>query len=76
MTESQVRKEMSILPLTWIGTIETLPRQHIVRFQQEALGSFTQLVGDGTLRRPRPRSAGDLTLLLFWRRGWEGPLRW
>jgi len=32
MTESQVRKEMSILSLTWIETIETLPRQHIIVF--------------------------------------------
>jgi hypothetical protein len=32
MTEAQVRKEMSVLPLHWVQTIEALPRQHIVIF--------------------------------------------
>jgi hypothetical protein len=33
MTESQVRKEMSVQPLQWVETIEVLPRQHIIVFQ-------------------------------------------
>jgi len=32
MTEAQVRKEMSALPLRWVRTIETLPRQHLILF--------------------------------------------
>ena len=33
MTEGQVKKEMSALPLRWLQTIEGLPRQHIIIFQ-------------------------------------------
>jgi len=33
MTEAQVKKEMSVLPLSWVQTIEGLPRQHIIIFQ-------------------------------------------
>src|SRR5437879_224531 len=34
MTEAQVRKEMSLQPLKWQETIETLPWQHIIIFQR------------------------------------------
>ena len=33
MTEAQVRKEMSVHPLTWRETIAVLPRQHILIFE-------------------------------------------
>ena len=33
MSEAQVRKEAASLPLHWVKTIETLPRQHIILFQ-------------------------------------------
>jgi precorrin-6B methylase 2 len=33
MTEAQVKKEMSILPLTWVTTLGGLPRQHIIIFR-------------------------------------------
>lgn len=36
MTEAQVKKEMSALPLRWIETIGVLPRQHIIVFQKPA----------------------------------------
>ena len=36
MTEAQVRKEMSILPLEWVETIKVLPRQHIIIFKKKA----------------------------------------
>jgi ubiquinone/menaquinone biosynthesis C-methylase UbiE len=32
MSEAQVRKEMTPLPLRWVETIEILPRQHIIVF--------------------------------------------
>jgi ubiquinone/menaquinone biosynthesis C-methylase UbiE len=32
MTEAQVRKEMSALPLRWIKTSEVLPWQHVILF--------------------------------------------
>jgi len=32
MSVAQVRKEMSIFPLDWKVTLETLPRQHIIEF--------------------------------------------
>src|SRR5205809_6458720 len=34
MTEAQVRKEMSLQPLKWQETIETLPWQHIIIFTE------------------------------------------
>jgi SAM-dependent methyltransferase len=34
MTEAQVRKEMSLQPLKWQETIETLPWQHIIVFTE------------------------------------------
>jgi SAM-dependent methyltransferase len=34
MTEKQVRKEMSVHPLKWDQTLETLPRQHIIVFRK------------------------------------------
>ena len=36
MTEAQVKKEMSVMPLTWQNTIEVLPRQHIIIFRNSA----------------------------------------
>ncbi len=36
MSEAQVRKEAAALPLRWLETIETLPRQHIIIFQKRA----------------------------------------
>jgi SAM-dependent methyltransferase len=32
MTELQVKRETSVLPLDWVQTIEVLPRQHIIIF--------------------------------------------
>ena len=32
MTQAQVKREMSVLPLDWVQTIEVLPRQHIIIF--------------------------------------------
>ncbi len=34
MTEAQVKKEMSVHPLTWVETIGVLPRQHIIIFKR------------------------------------------
>jgi ubiquinone/menaquinone biosynthesis C-methylase UbiE len=34
MTVKQVRREMSVQPLDYVGTIETLPRQHIIIFKK------------------------------------------
>ena len=39
MTEAQVRKEMSVQPLEWVETIETLPRQHIILFRNKLRGA-------------------------------------
>jgi ubiquinone/menaquinone biosynthesis C-methylase UbiE len=36
MTEAQVKKEMSALPLEWIETIGVLPRQHIIVFRKKS----------------------------------------
>ena len=36
MNEAQVRREMSVLPLTWERTSERLPMQHIVVFRKSA----------------------------------------
>jgi SAM-dependent methyltransferase len=38
MTEAQVRRELSALPLTWERTSERLPMQHIIVFRQSATG--------------------------------------
>jgi len=35
MTEAQVKKEMSALPLEWVETIGVLPRQHIIVFRKK-----------------------------------------
>ena len=35
MTEAQVKKEMSVLPLEWVETIGVLPRQHIMVFRKK-----------------------------------------
>jgi ubiquinone/menaquinone biosynthesis C-methylase UbiE len=40
MTEAQVRKEMKLAGLTWLGTVNTLPQQHLIFF------------GKGEARRP------------------------
>ena len=34
MTQAQVKREMSVLPLDWVQTIEALPRQHIIVFRK------------------------------------------
>jgi SAM-dependent methyltransferase len=39
MTEAQVRKEMSVMPLDWVETINVLPRQHIIVFRKRWPGS-------------------------------------
>ena len=36
MTEAQVKKEMSTLPLEYVTTIRTLPRQHLIIFRKMA----------------------------------------
>jgi ubiquinone/menaquinone biosynthesis C-methylase UbiE len=36
MTETQVRKEMSALPLRWVGTSEVLPWQHLITFSAKS----------------------------------------
>jgi ubiquinone/menaquinone biosynthesis C-methylase UbiE len=36
MTEMQVKREMSVLPLDWVQTIEALPRQHIIIFRKRS----------------------------------------
>jgi len=36
MSEAQVRREMSVLPLTWERTSERLPMQHIIVFRRSA----------------------------------------
>jgi SAM-dependent methyltransferase len=38
MSEAQVRREMSVLPLVWVRTSERLPLQHIVVFRKAATG--------------------------------------
>ena len=38
MTEVQVKREMSALPLYWVQTIERLPRQHILVFRKRPTG--------------------------------------
>ena len=37
MAQKQVLKEMAPHPLRWTGTIETLPRQHIIIFKKKAM---------------------------------------
>jgi len=39
MTEAQVKREMSLLPLDWLKTIEILPRQHIIIFRKRSPGN-------------------------------------
>ena len=34
MSEAQVKKEMSLFPLTWVETSKVLPRQHIIIFSK------------------------------------------
>lgn len=34
MTEKQVRKEMTALPLVYVETVHTLPRQHVILFRK------------------------------------------
>jgi SAM-dependent methyltransferase len=38
MTQVQVKREMSALPLDWVQTIEVLPRQHIIVFSKRPQG--------------------------------------
>jgi SAM-dependent methyltransferase len=67
MTELQVKKEMSALPLDWVQTIEVLPRQHIIIFRKRPpRTSSSSVPGQGarflcTLLapvRPLPASSG------------------
>jgi SAM-dependent methyltransferase len=39
MSEAQIRREMSVLPLVWVRTSERLPMQHIVVFRKSATGA-------------------------------------
>jgi ubiquinone/menaquinone biosynthesis C-methylase UbiE len=39
MNEAQIRREMSVLPLTWERTSERLPMQHIVVFRKSVTGA-------------------------------------
>jgi ubiquinone/menaquinone biosynthesis C-methylase UbiE len=39
MTQKQVRKEMAIHPLTWLKTLDILPRQHIIIFEKNGPAS-------------------------------------
>lgn len=41
MTEAQVKKEMSALPLEWVQTIEVLPWQHMIFFRARS-GAFVR----------------------------------
>jgi ubiquinone/menaquinone biosynthesis C-methylase UbiE len=36
MTETQVRKEMTVQPLEWVETIGSLPQQHIIVFRKKS----------------------------------------
>ena len=38
MSEAQIRREMSVLPLVWVRTSERLPMQHIIVFRKSATG--------------------------------------
>ena len=38
MTQAQVKREMYVLPLDWVQTIEVLPRQHIIVFSARSPG--------------------------------------
>jgi hypothetical protein len=49
MTEAQVRRELSALPLTWERTSERLPMQHIIVFTGPSCTSTA------ILRMPSPR---------------------
>jgi ubiquinone/menaquinone biosynthesis C-methylase UbiE len=35
MSEAQVKKEMSVLPVTWVSTYKGLPRQHMIFFEKK-----------------------------------------
>ncbi len=35
MSEAQVKKEAALMPLQWVETIETLPRQHVIVFRKK-----------------------------------------
>lgn len=48
MTENQVKKEMSGLPLDWVQTIEALPRQHIIVFRKRASANAAATVRSGS----------------------------
>jgi hypothetical protein len=47
MTEMQVKREMSVLPLDWLQTIEVLPRQHIIVFRKRPQGNAAIPVTQG-----------------------------
>src|SRR5438309_8795666 len=69
MTEARVRKEMSVQPLEWVETVEVLPRQHIVIFEDNRsvvtvkLDERFYFVG-GEIKVPnRQQYAGPTTVL-------------
>lgn len=43
MSTSQVRKEAEQLPLKWVETIETLPRQHVIVFKKMATSPLPRI---------------------------------
>ncbi len=52
MAEAQVRKEMSVLPLVWVETLEPLPRQHLIIFRKQPESAFLESAGS---KRPESR---------------------
>ncbi len=42
MTEEQVRKEMSLHPLEWVGNLRGLPRQHLLVFRKSAAAATSR----------------------------------
>jgi hypothetical protein len=39
LTEAQARKEMAAQPLSWVGNVDVLPRQHILIFEKPRAAS-------------------------------------
>ena len=49
MSVEQVRKEAELLPLQWVETKETLPRQHVIVFKKK---TTSRIPGSGSRARP------------------------
>ena len=63
MSEAQIHREMSVLPLTWERTSERLPMQHIVVFRRSATGaSVDPRAGQGSESSWLPRQGPNETL--------------